>query len=331
MECFEVMKRGVLLLISLLAGICVLAQAPADTVVYYMNSKWAKCEEHLATYFRQAYKDGDVWCVKDFYLSTRTIQMKGYFSQYKNDDFSIENGMFYYYHSNGKIKAKVRCVKGKKEGLYKSYDSTGLITDSAYYKNDMPCKFGFKWDDGILIGKAVYNDTGSGAGEEWVYYKNGILSDYWKFCSGYLMDSVSLHYYPNGNLSCKEYFDRGKLLKYACYNIDGVLTGFDCPPKEPEPLYKRDFRKAIRDMKDKIRYGAPHEIVDMIKSKQISGVILLQICIDIKGKANIAILKGVHPKLDKYIFDLLQELPGFTPARNYNRFEESCEELELPI
>lgn len=285
----------------------------------------------MATYFRQAYKDGDVWCVKDFYLSTGTIQMKGYFSEYKNDDFSIENGMFYYYHPNGKLEGKERCLNGKREGVSKWYDSTGRITDSAYFKKGMPSGIAFKWADGILIGRAVYNDTGSGAGEEWVYYKNGVLSDYWKFCEGYLMDSVSLHYYPNGNLSCKEYFERGKLLKYACYNTDGDLVGFNCPPTKPEPLDKKDFRKAIRDMKDRIRYGAPPEIVDMIKNKQIRGVILLQICIDIKGKANIIILKGLHPKLDKYIYDVLQELPRFTPARNYNRLEESCEELELPI
>ncbi len=325
------MKRGLLLLINLISGLLVWAQAPEDTISYYMSSKWFRCEAHLATYFRQAYKDGDVWCVKDFYLSTSTIQMKGYFSEYKNNDFSIENGMFYFYHPNGKLESKVRCINGKREGLYRSYDSTGRLTDSSWFKNGMPCKYGFAWEDGILVGKAVYNDTGSGEGEEWVYYKNGVLSDYWRFCVGYKMDSVSLHYYPNSNISCKEYFECGKLLKYDCYNTDGVLIGVDCPPKEPEPLDKKDFKKSVKAIYERIRYAPPPDVAAMIKNKQLRGVILLQLCVDMKGYANVRVLKGLHPVLDKYIYDLFQDLPRFTPAREYNRPVESCEEIEIVI
>jgi len=325
------MKKSFLLLICLIANTLMFAQNKADTVEYYMNSKWEKCGELFATYFRLAYKDGDTWCVKDYYLSTRTIQMKGYFSEYKKDDFKTENGMFYYYHPNGILEGKQRYVNGKREGVFKWYDNTGKITDSAYYKNGMPCKFAFRWEDGILIGRSAFNDTGSGAGEVWVYYKNGTLSDYERFCEGYKKDSVSLHYYPNGKLSCKEYYNCGKELKHECFDTNGVLTGYNCLYTGIEPVSKREFRKAIQNIKDKLVYGSPPEIKDMIKNKQVRGVILLQLCVDTTGKLTVKVLKGLNGKLDKYICDMLSQLPKLKPEIIYNRLHDSCEEFEILI
>lgn len=321
------MRLLMLLVLMLIANTVSIAQN-TDTVEEYYDYHWKKCLPQIASYYRLAYKDGKWWYAKDYHLSTQTIQMKGWYSEYEKGEFRKEQGMFFYYHPNGKVSEKVRYIDGVMEGVLKKFDTNGVMTDSAFFKKGIPVKVAYRWKDKKLIFKGVYDEKGSGIGEEWAYYENGILSDYWKLCAPNILDSVSLHYYPNGKLSCKEYYMCGKVLKRDCYDTSGIFIGNECKDSEPI-IAKRELRKALQKIKDRIYYAAPKEIKEL--RGKVNSFLIVKVCVDEKGVLSITLTKGINPILDSFITHLFQEFPNAKPAIVYNRNVYVCEEEVVPI
>lgn len=50
----------------------------------------------------------------------------------------LNEGIWTWYHSNGKVQMEGNFISGKREGLWKTYDSTGQIrSESRYIKNHL--------------------------------------------------------------------------------------------------------------------------------------------------------------------------------------------------
>lgn len=303
--------KNILLLISLLCSLSVSAQQ-SDTVEHYLNFIGKVCEPQYARYYELAYRDGKLWKVKRFHLSTQNKAMEGYYEKYANDTFSVEQGMFFNYHENGKIMQKVRFYNGLKEGVLKGYDSTGKLIDSGLYKKGVPYKIHYKWSDGgAVVFKGVYDTTGKGIGEEREYYEDGTLSSYGKTGINGLKDSVWSYYYINGKLSSVETYVMDSMVSAVCYNPDGNVSSEDCKViVMPEPAF--DIPKHLQE---NLHYP------DDAKNNNIEGTITVQFVVSKSGQLKDfkSIGKHVGGGCEEEAIRVVKIMPKWKPGKFHNR------------
>lgn len=306
---FVTSMRYLLFILCLFEFLTSLAQK--DTVEYYMDYYNYRCEPYFAYYVRRAYKEEGLWHVKDYYDQERSLQMDG---NYMDDSLTVEHGMFFYYHPNGKIKKKVRFINGHIEGLVREYDATGRLVDSAFYKRGYPWRAACKWNDkGQMVFKAVYDDSGYGRGEEWTYYDDGKLSSYGRTTDGYEWDSVWTYYYPSGVVSCKDYFETGTRTKRECFDETGALTATPC--EDADVVVQGGEKNMMRIINKYFHFPEHFKLKGADKA-----MVLVKFAIDTDGRVTDAeLLKKFHPEFDREVLYAISKIPKAKPAIKNNR------------
>ncbi|MBN8671059.1 MAG: TonB family protein [Chitinophagales bacterium] len=303
--------KNILLLISLLCSLPVSAQQ-SDTVEHYLTYTGAICKPEESYYYRLAYKEEGLWKVKLFSIFTQTKEVDGYYETYKNDSFFVEQRMFYHYYPNGKIRQKVRYVNGLREGVLKGYDSTGRLIDSGFYKKGIPYKLRYKWsDNGSVVFKGVYDDAGSGIGEEWEYYDNGTLSSFGKTGQKGLKDSVWTYYYINGKISSQETYFKDSMIAIVCYNPDGTVSNDECKPVLPA-VSTIDISQHLMDY---LRYPAE------AKDNNIQGTVTIKFTVKKNGVLSdfIVLGKRIGGGCDEEAVRVMKLMPKWKPGKMHNR------------
>ncbi len=285
----------------------------SDTVEHYLMHDEKPCDPANSFYYRLGIKDGMLWKVKQFYISTQTKQMEGYFSKYGNDTFEIRQGSFIYFHENGKVWKKVRYINDLKDGIAKEYSEDGRLTDSGYYKQGIPYKVHYGWyNDGAIRFKGIYDSVATGIGEEWAYFNNGKLSSYRKTKAGYLTDSVWIYYHENGKVSCIESYGKDSIEKMECFNEDGKAAPKEYTAHELLPVSNIDFNKHL--MKN-LRY--PKDAIE----NNTEGTVYVKFYVDTDG--SVIDVTTIGRKLgmgcDEEAIRVIKAMPKWTPGRDHNR------------
>jgi antitoxin component YwqK of YwqJK toxin-antitoxin module len=135
------------------------------------------------------------------------------------------------YYNNGKIKTQESFKNGIKEGVFKSFDYTGVLTESKIYRDgelymeglyDEYGKENGPWKEyhpgGILKGEGEYKN-GVKTGEWKYYYPSGKQDQIGKYDTKGRPIGKWLWYHPNGNVLREEVYAKGKR--------EGVLTEYD--------------------------------------------------------------------------------------------------------
>ncbi len=303
--------KYLLLFVIFISDIVSLHAQTADTVEYFMDYEGNTCGPDSAYYYRLAYKDGEWWKVKDFYLLEKVKRMDGYFKTYSNGMFDNKQGMFFYYHPNGSLDYKVRYINNIREGLLKAYNDKGRIIDSSLYKEDQLTKFRYKWNDaGNVICKGVYDAEGSGKGTEEYFFDNGSLSAKGNVIYTEHKDSIWTYYHNNGQVSCTEQYEYGRCTERKCYDMTGKLEG-DCEEMIP-PYYnkKRNNRYHIVDP----------DLLDDVQADYVTFTV--KILIDADGRVLDAemLTKALATNLFyKRAMQHLMHMPRWTPGKEHNR------------
>jgi antitoxin component YwqK of YwqJK toxin-antitoxin module len=303
------LPRSFTLLFLLLLS-CLQSFAQGDTVEYYLNYSNQKCEPYMAYYYRMAVKDGSGWNVKDYYLKEQTLQMTG---RYNDDSLKVMHGTFLSYHPNGKLKSKIRYLYGKKDGAVRRFDILGNMIDSAYYKDGIPCRgrkrLSYEHERPMT---GIYDDSGSGTGREWHYYRTGELEEYGVFSEGYRKDSIWSYYYKNGKVSSLEYFDKGEFKKRECFDELGRQQA-DCDSSSM-PVFTKHGGNFNLYLGNAIKFPGDYEI-----TKNGKGYVLVRFYVDETGSCRQPeLLKGLHPAFDSQVLDAIKHSPKWTPGIYHN-------------
>lgn len=287
------------------------AQSASDTIEYYMNYDGEPCSPDSAYYYRLAFKDGNWWKVKDFYVIQQVKRMEGYFATYKDGHFDNRQGVFFYYHPNGKIDNKVRYTNNMRDGVYKAYNQKGLLIDSAFYKYDELIKCRYKWNDnGAQVFKGVYTKDGNGPGTEEHYFDDGKLSASGKVINGSYKDSLWTYYHNNGKISCTELYENGLSKERKCYDPLGKSEG-GCDAMIA-PFYDRKRNNMYRLVDP--------ELLDMVNADYISFTV--KILIDKDGRVlNVEMI--TKPLVTQIFYNRamqeLYDMPKWIPGKEHNR------------
>lgn len=323
--------RFTFFLVLYLCVLTVRAQSDADeSVEYFLNPRKEKCPAEEGVYYRKATKKDGIWTVKDYYVAEKSMEMEG---SYLDDSFRNANGTFFWFHKNKQLRKKGRFINGKKEGMWKGYSEAGNLTDSALFKQGLPLKFAYGFhDNGKPSMQGTYNEDGTG--EEIAWYEDGTTDYYGKYSAPYQMDSIWTYHYRNGVVACKEYFNRGILLKMECFDESGKNTscakgvdsfygkeiileyddaGMYHPYAEqmPEPSYNVNYF-----LSQNIRY--PANAIE----HNIQGKVNVSFVVDTNGKVSDFQLIGSGKAgggLDEEALRVVRMMPKWKPAKYHNR------------
>lgn len=313
--------KKLLFLIILLSSIHSIAPAQyTDTVFQYFDKEWKQVDgkKEQYVYFRVARKtEENQWHVKDYYRDTKNLQSEG---MCLDDSMTIQDGKWYYYYYNGKLKQECSYYKNNPVGLSRSYSIEGRLLDSSRYKSTgIPFHKSFRWDyEGRLVQYGEFNMSGSGVGRETTYYKDSSINATGKYAAGYVKDSMWTYYHRNGNLSYTETYKAGNLIAYQCYDTNGVLitTGCDSSTIFAEPGYN-----VYRFLGENTRMPP-----EALEDGSFGGtfVVIVGFYVDIDGKV-------IQPRIEVGSFDFFNreslrvanKFPKFKqPRRAHNRFEK---------
>lgn len=157
----------------------------------FFDNNWKPATKMNAEFFRIDTKEGKKWSRKDYFYTTKQLQMKGTYTSVTPE---IQDGYFEWYHANGKLKHKGSYANGKYIGEHLWYDNNGNLEAKENYK------------DGKLNG--TYEE----------YYPNGKLMDKTTFVNG-LQNGWTVYYRENGTQQSEGNFKNG--------NRDGEWKYYD--------------------------------------------------------------------------------------------------------
>src|SRR6266511_5408851 len=116
--------------------------ALAQKTEAFYDFVWQLCSPENARYYSVLENTDSGWLRKDYFISSRTLQMQALF---EDKSCKIENGFCRYYHANGNPSIIGRRIHGKQEGICMAYHSNGMMSDSALFHEGHVVDKRFKW------------------------------------------------------------------------------------------------------------------------------------------------------------------------------------------
>ena len=162
----------------------------------YFNHEWRPCKEKEAYYFSDVERKDSLWYRVDY--STQTLQpIKHGF--YKEDSCKIKHGIFEYFFGNRSIRDREQYTDNKKTGFHFSTYPNGIISDSFYFKNNIPYGICGSWYPNGNPRTEMQMDTlGYGSGLVIGFFPDGTVSFKGKLAPGLRKIGNWFYYHPNG-------------------------------------------------------------------------------------------------------------------------------------
>lgn len=169
-------------LILFLSGFC---DRQPYKYIYYFDELLNHTTFEKATIIARGYDDSGALKLDFFSAKNNSLYISAH---YTDSSLKELQGEFTEYHTNGKIKKQGNYFQDEKEGLWKIFDTLGLIRNASFYKHDKLltqensnyfkdetlCSYSFKDDVADTLKTITYNENGQVIGEVFFKGNNGI-------------------------------------------------------------------------------------------------------------------------------------------------------------
>ncbi|MBS1917090.1 MAG: hypothetical protein JST87_12505 [Bacteroidetes bacterium] len=297
-----------ILLISLF--LIISATCFCQKIEKYYDYQWKETSASSASFYAIIEKTDSGWHRTDFYIDGGSLQMEGF---YKDSACKISHGRFSFFYPNRKLQTIGMYKDGKKQGVWLSFYSDGLMSDSLTYDNGTLAGICMQWyRTGYASDSSNLNEDGSGTKVSW--FDNGNVSFAGYFSQGHRPHGKWKFFHRNGNLSETEVYDHGRLLEKQYYNENQKLlqdtTNKDKPAEFPGGLKAWQIY-----LERKLQFPEQFKITnsDMV-------VIVVDATINEDGKlSDIETRVPFHPAFNKIAMDVMKRSPTWIPAIDHNR------------
>lgn len=278
-------------LVSLLATFVLFTCFSQNNTIYY-DSLWEETTKENHFYYRdwtlnKDKKSAERYLVKD-YFKTGELQMTGAFV---NEGFGKKQGEFKWYTKSGVLTEHRFYDDGKKIGEHKTWSEKGYPEAIVHYKNDsLHGEYLMLDDQGNVYNKEEYK---YGKQHGWSYY-----------------------YYPNSTqLSSKEYYENDSLIKFEVFKQNGEKTSIVGQPFEV-PSYFGGSAALRKFLSDNLIYPVSAQ------EKGLQGKCYLRFTVDTVGSIkDLIVMKGVPgcPECDLEAVRVVSSMPSWVPGLDHNR------------
>jgi antitoxin component YwqK of YwqJK toxin-antitoxin module len=281
----------------------------AQQTIHYYDHQWKPIEAKYAAYYSIVDKDDSLWIRKDYFVSNHALQMQGH---YTDTSCKVEEGVFYYFYSNGNLQRTGNYLHGKKNGIWVGYYENKMMSDSIYYVNG--------------------NETGTLIS----WYRDGTQQD----SSTYINDSikVTVSWFNNeAPTSAGRYLNQKKHGSWVYYNKKGVKTAWENYDRGIllSKIYYSETGEQIDTLKNtdkaaefpggdskwsKYLYGKIYypDNVQFVNTDKV--VVVVSFEINEEGKLiNESIITPFHDEYDNIVLKILRGSPNWKPRVDKNR------------
>ncbi len=129
------MKKKICLYLCCLIITTNICHAQAYKYLYYFDKDFNVASKSKAVFLGKGLKEDGLLRLDYFVAGRNGMLMSEHFT---DSTLQVLNGQSVVYHADGKISKKGNYVNNKKEGIWQSWDTLGLKTDSLFYMNDRP-------------------------------------------------------------------------------------------------------------------------------------------------------------------------------------------------
>ena len=302
-------RRSVFLAFFLLC----LGRASAQRIEKFYDLNWKSCTPGDARYYSILTWEDSVWHQQDYYVSSKSMQMNGYF---KDTASSMRHGYFRYYYPDGNVQSAGRYANNKKEGVWITLHPNQMIADSVFYKGGLVEGIRMGWHpNGYPSDSAHWTLDGQGTVVSW--FSNGNPSSVMLFKAGKPHGTWQF-FHSNGRLAAIEKYLEGQPIEKRYYNEEGDLQAdtanrshgafFGPIPKESGAAWRKFLEKKI--------YWPQEYLLRNTDRVEV----LVSALIDEEGKvSDVRVEVPFHPSFDKIAVRAMESSPRWTPAFEHNR------------
>ncbi len=275
----------------------------------YYDYFWQSCSPENARYYSTIEKTDSGWLRRDYYTSSRRLQMQALF---EDKACKIQNGHSYYFHANGRPSIVDRSIHGKQEGICVRYHSNGMMSDSGMFHDGAVADKRFRWHSNGYLSDSIsrLNDS--------VYVHVGWFDDGALAFAGHMVngkaDGKWKYYHHNGQLSASEIYSKGKMISVDYFEEAGNLQT-DTSSVNREAIIKGG-EAAWKKYLEKNLYWPPG-----LKFTTPAAVTVgISFVIDENGKViNAEVSMPFHEEFDKIALKIIKNSPAWLPAFAHNR------------
>lgn len=189
----------------------------------YFDYRWKKAKAKTAYYYRIITPEGNMFLVRDYFVSNDQLQMEGRFRSKKAEDDTRE-GLFTSYYVNGQKSSEGEYKGGKEDGKWTFWFKNGQVKrEGSYDRGSREGEWSFYHRNGQLEGKATYK-SGDIYGNYIQYYDNGEKELVINYANG-KKNGEFMRYYLGGKLKRKGNYVKDSLDgMYEEYLESGTLS-----------------------------------------------------------------------------------------------------------
>ncbi len=298
------------LLLALLCSLSFAASYCQKTERYY-TYQWHDTDAVNARFYSLTEKTDSGWRRRDYYMHSLYTQMEGL---YADSACKIPSGYFHYWYPNRFIEYMGRYVKGKRQGLWLSFYSNGMMSDSTVYEAGRPIGTRESWyRNGYMRDSAVYNADGSGTLVSW--FDDGFPASAGRYGPGSKPFGRWKYFYRDGPASALETYDaEGKIVDKQYFDRQGNPQT-DTASKDKAAQFPGG-QKAWAHYLNKALYFPS----DWKFTNGDEAAVVVEATVDEEGKVvDAEVIIPFYPDFDKIALDALRKCPIWTPAFQHNR------------
>jgi antitoxin component YwqK of YwqJK toxin-antitoxin module len=298
------MKKLILILFLLASASCF-----AQTTIKYFDYSWKETDLKTAAFMGEIEKTDSGFLRHDYFLPSHNMQMKGL---YKDSACKVQDGYFTYYYANEKISKIGKYKDDEFEGLWLSYNHTGVLSDSTFYKKGKPVGISKGWyENGVLSNSVVYEKDGTQNLNFW--FDNGNEFSKGKRIEDKKVDTWQ-YFHKNGKIAAIEKYNLDTLKSREYYNEDGVLVK-DTTNRDTGAIFKSGTDKWKKFIIKNLETPRGYES----KNKKIITVVI-SFTIDEEGNVVNPWVYTPYIKIfDNAALDLIKKSPKWNPAIDHHR------------
>lgn len=297
--------KYLLLFFSLILHTIVFAQ----TKETYYDFSWKETTPVNASYYSSKIKTDSGWLQRDYYISTKKLQMS---ALYRDEECKIQNGHGNYFYANGFPSIVGTMIDNKREGVCLSFHSNGMMSDSALFKDGKVVDKRFRWYRNGMMSDSIKKLHDS------LYVQVGWFDDGSISHAGYLVVDRQhgkwQYFHRNGKVSALETYDNGNLQK-AEYFDDQGKPSLDTSKVNREASFGSSQAAWTRYLQKSLYWPKGLEF-----NTPASVTVGIRFWIDESGQViDPEVYMPFHEEFDKIALRIIKGSPKWTPAISHNR------------
>lgn len=309
-------KNAFLLAISLFYFQLLSAQQTAPARYYYAAYDEKPSEKITSPYIVAVLKTTEtgLWQKEIYYnQKSRPIAARG---SCKDSSGLLNQGMFEYFHPNGKKWKQGQFNNNEKEGAWEEWDDKGNISGKLNYRNGIMAGLNRKWFNNAITDSIVLDENGTGKATG--FFNDGKINYEGNYINGRKENEWTYYFpSPSGKKSMVARLVKDSAVSYTCFNEEGEQQQQNDCVYEKEASFPGDMegwkQYLVRSL-SKIKSG-----------KYLPGggrySLMIRFIVNKTGDVTDASIEepGDIPELNQAALKIISNSPKWIPAIQYNR------------